>query len=67
MRITVEHPPAEVAIQMQRGRDQLLPPTRSSRGSISFDFSVRVGEPGTSGQLRFLGEFTQGPVEARFV
>jgi hypothetical protein len=35
IRITVEHPTAGVAIQVQRGRDQLLP-SRSSRRASTF-------------------------------
>jgi hypothetical protein len=68
IRITVEHPPTGVAIQVQRGRDGLLPPTQVNRESISFDLVVRVdASPRTPGRLRFLGEFAQGPAEARFV
>jgi uncharacterized protein DUF5990 len=67
IRITVERPPAGVAIQVQRGRDGLLPPSRSSRQSISFDLVVRLGNPRTPGTLRFLGEFAQGPAASRFV
>ncbi len=49
-------------MQLQRGRDSLLPPTLVTPDSISFDFEVRV-EPGPN----FLGEYTQGPKAARFV
>ena len=67
VRITVEGPPAGVAVQVQRGRDELLPPTRTNRQAMSFDFTVRLGPPQTAGTLRFLGEFVQGPAGARFV
>ena len=67
VRITVESPPAGVAVQVQRGRDKLLPPTRVSRGAMTFDFVVRLGPPQNAGDLRFLGEFAQGPAGARFV
>jgi len=67
LRITVERPPRGVAIQVQRGRDDLLAPSRSSPEEISFDFTVRLGAPRSSGELRFLGEFAQGPPAARFV
>src|SRR5262245_4107412 len=67
IRITVEHPPAGVAIQVQRGRDGLLPPSRSSRQSSSYDLVVRLGPPRTPSTLRFLGEFVQGPAGDRFV
>ena len=65
LRITVEHPPPGVAMQVQRGRDGLLPPARSTAGAIYFDFVVRLGAPQTPGQLRFLGEYAQGPPTRR--
>lgn len=62
LRITVVRPPSGVTMRLQRGRAQLLPPTRISGDEISFDFEVRV-EPGPN----FLGEYTQGPKNARFI
>lgn len=62
LRITVVRPPAGVTIQLQRGRAELLPPTHITIDEISFDFEVRV-EPGPN----FLGEYTQGPKNARFI
>ena len=67
LRITVAGPPAGVAMQVQRGRCEFLPPSRTSPDSISFDFAVRLGEPRKPGVLRFLGEFAQGPAAERFV
>ena len=67
IRITVERPPAGAAIQVQRGRDKLLPPTGSNRQSLSYDLVVRLGTPRTPGGLRFLGEFVHGPTDERFV
>jgi hypothetical protein len=67
LRVTVEDPPPGVAIQVQRGRDGLLPPSRSSKTSISFDFTVRLGAPRVPGALRFLGEYAQGPAGGKFV
>ena len=67
IRITVEHPPAGVAIQVQRGRDGLLPPVRSGKEALSFELSVRLGDPRAPGKLRLLGEYVQGPPDARFV
>ena len=67
LRITVEQPPAGVAMQVQRGRDGLLPPARATPDSLSFEFDVRLGTALSGRPLRLLGEFTQGPVDARFV
>jgi hypothetical protein len=66
VRITVVAPPTGVAIEIQRGRDALLPPARVTNDSITFDFHLRLGDsPG--GGPNFLGEFAQGPPSARFV
>ena len=65
LRLVVDDPVAGVAIQMQRGKDRLLPPTRSSASALVFDFTVRLGP--TPKGLRFLGEFVQGPTSGRFV
>jgi hypothetical protein len=67
LRVVVEGPPPGVAIQVQRGRDGLLAPTHSDQLSVSFDFSVRLGPTTNASTLRFLGEFAQGPADARFV
>src|SRR6185295_9717810 len=45
LRIVVVGPPPGVPIQMQRGRFELLPPTRSTRDALTFDFTIRLGEP----------------------
>jgi uncharacterized protein DUF5990 len=67
LRITVVHPPRDVAIQVQRGRDGLLPATRVTSDALSFDMNVRLGDPKPGAGLRFLGEFAQGPPSERFV
>ena len=66
LRVIVEGPPAGVSMQVQRGRDGLLAPTRRSQASVTFDFSVRLGPAKTASALRFLGEYVQGPVKGRF-
>jgi len=66
LRINVVNPPEGVRFQVQRGRSDLVPPTHQSRKALRFDFSVRVGKrPG--GEPNFLGPFTQGPPDGRFV
>ncbi len=60
-------PPRGVAIQLQRGRSGLLPPSRSTNDSVLFEFTLRVR--GTAGRQppRMLGEFAQGPPNGRFL
>ena len=65
IRITVDVPPKGVAMQVQRGKDELLPPAVLSGGSITFEFPVTVDL--ASGSPNFLGKFAQGPKDARFV
>ena len=66
LRIVVERPPAGVVFRVQRGKSELLAPTKISASSQSFDFTVRVvltkGEP-----PNFLGEFAQAPKGGRFI
>ncbi len=67
LRVVVEGAPAGVALGVQRGRDELLAPTRRDRSSVTFDFAVRLGPTTRPSTLRFLGEFAQGPADGRFV
>jgi hypothetical protein len=65
IRITVTDPVAGVSMQVQRGRDELLPPSGSSDSAVSFDFSVTVD---LSGPVpNFLGKYAQGPKNQRFI
>ena len=65
LRVTVVEPPADVIMQVQKGRDELLPPSERKSNSISFDFSVNVDL--SSDEPNFLGKFAQGPKDARFI
>lgn len=65
VRITVVKPLKNVTMRVQRGKDELLPPTNVSPGSISFDFMMNVDLAGKS--PNFLGKYAQGPKDARFV
>ena len=49
------------------GDVELVQPTRRDPDSLSFDFSVRVEQAKKGARPRFLGEFTQGTPEKRFV
>jgi hypothetical protein len=63
----VEHPVPGVALRLQRGRGELIEPTSATATEVAFDFTVRVDLTGRRGAPNFLGPFTQGPPDARFV
>jgi hypothetical protein len=66
-RIVVLDPPRGVTFRLQRGRSELLPPSKESANALTFDFTLRVA-PGAAGEPpRLLGPFAQGPPTARFV
>ena len=65
VRINVIEPPAGVAVCVQKGRGDLLPPTHVDKKMVSFEFSVTVDVG--SGRSNFLGKFAQGPKDARFL
>jgi hypothetical protein len=65
VRVTVTNPLAGVAIQVQKGKDELLPPSSVSGSAISFEFDITVDI--TNDRLNFLGKYTQGPKDARFL
>ncbi len=67
LRLVVIDPPAGVAFAMQRGRDELVPPTGNESGSLLFDFDLRIGKPLADGRPNFLGPFAHGTPSARFV
>ena len=50
---------------IQRGKDELLPPTSKSADQLVFDFEVTVDM--TETRPNFLGKYAQGPKDARFV
>lgn len=51
---------------VQRGKDDLLPPSTESGRELMFDLEARVGKRPT-GAPNFLGEFVQGPADGRFI
>ena len=65
VRIVVTRPLREVTMQVQRGKDELLSPTTVSDSAIAFEFEVDVDTG--NGLLNFLGKYTQGPKDARFI
>ena len=67
-RITVLHPLPGVMLKLQRGARELVPPSRQSADSVSFDFELRLRDNVSSADsLRWLGEFAQGSPADRFV
>ena len=65
MRITVTGPFPGVAMQVQKGKDELLPPVEISDAALIFDFTITVDVSGAA--PNFLGKFAQGPKDQRFV
>jgi hypothetical protein len=65
VRILVSNPIAGVRIQVQRGKDELLPPARESRNELVFEFPISVDMSADTPD--FLGKYVQGPKDARFV
>ena len=63
-RIVVTEPLPGVSMQVQRGKDELLPPTKNG-SSLVFDFEISVDI--SNGVPNFLGKYAQGPKDARFV
>ena len=67
-RITVVHPLPGVTLKLQRGARELVPPSRHSPDSVSFDFELRLKDDGSSADpLRWLGDYAQGSPADRFV
>jgi hypothetical protein len=66
IRITVVGVPPGVTFAMQRGKDQLLPPTRTDADSLVFDLSIRVSA-GKRGAPNVLGPYAQGKPDDRFL
>jgi hypothetical protein len=66
LRVTVVRPPQGVRFCLQSGKSDLVSPALSTGQNMSFDFAVRVTDTG-GGPPRFLGPFTQGSPDGRFV
>lgn len=65
VRIIVLRPLAGVAMLVQRGKDELLPPSTKSAESLIFDLELTVDM--TETRPNFLGKYAQGPRDGRFV
>jgi len=64
-RVVVDKPLAGVSMQVQRGKDELLPPSSISDSKISFEFEISVDTD--VDPPNFLGKYAQGPKSSRFV
>lgn len=64
-RIIVDRPLTGVAMQVQNGRHDLLPPQKVTTDSLAFEFDVTVDISGE--RPNFLGKFSQGPKDSRFL
>jgi hypothetical protein len=67
IRVTVINPPLGVTFAMQRGKDELLPPSKVSSKSLVFDLSIRVSERKAGGAPNMLGPYAQGKPDDRFL
>jgi len=64
LRIVVLDPPPGVTFALQRGKNEPVPPSRSTPKQLIFDLTVRVRD---EDEPNFHGPFAQGPRGARFV
>lgn len=67
IRVTVLRPPPGVTFAMQRGKGELLPPSKVSAESLIFDLSVRVSQRKADGTPNLLGPYAQGKPDDRFL
>jgi uncharacterized protein DUF5990 len=66
VRITVVQPVKGVTMQVQKGRDELVPPVSAGKDAAVFEFTISA-DSGGGGRPNFLGKFAQGPKDARFI
>jgi hypothetical protein len=67
IRVTVLRAPPGVTFAMQRGKDELLEPSKVSGESLVFDLSIRVSERKAGGPPNVLGPYAQGKPDDRFL
>lgn len=67
IRVTVMEPPPDVTFAIQRGKDELLAPTKVNARSLVFDLSIRVSERKAGGAPNVLGPYAQGKPDDRFL
>jgi hypothetical protein len=67
IRIVVLRVPPGVTFAIQRGKHELLPPSRSKHDTLIFDLAVRVAERKAAGSPNVLGPYAQGKPDDRFI
>ena len=65
VRIIVLRPLPGVAMMVQRGKNEFLPPSSTSAERLVFDLELTVDT--TEARPNFLGKYAQGPKDARFI
>jgi hypothetical protein len=65
LQINVLDPLPKVNMQVQQGKDCLLPPKEKTDHRLTFEFPIKVDL--TSGKPNFLGVYAHGPKDARFI
>lgn len=65
IRIRVNQPPPGIATKVQRGKYELLEPSKTASDSLTFEFSISVDI--SESVPNFLGKYAQGPKNERFV
>lgn len=67
VRIVVREPLAGVSFAVQRGKSELLAPSRETEAELVFELPLRIAaKPGGAG-LNVLGPYAQGPASDRFL
>lgn len=67
LRFIVTDPVPGVALALQSGRFDLVPPTSVTASAVTFECAVEASQPVAGGPVVCYGPFTQGPPAARFV
>ena len=65
IRIRVIRPMAGVTMQVQSGKDELLPPTVHSANELVFEFEITADL--SAAVPNFLGKYAHGPKDQRFI
>jgi hypothetical protein len=66
IRITIFRTLEGVALAVQRGKTELLKPSRTDGDTVSFDFAVRAAERKGGGEPNILGPYAFGTPNDRF-
>ncbi len=66
LRVTLVSPPGGVQFCLQGRNNELVDKVRTTGEDLSFDLTIQAIDQ-AGGVLRFLGRFTQGPPDKRFL